>query len=234
MNGYCVIRKAENQRGDWKAMIAVLVPDLVASGRAVTSQDREMLRSWRYNYGALLRRSGNRWSQPAVTATKSSCESRNADSFADAKVHAPIASESAVGVVPKKKAKLAKEPSAGRVRSSALPERVSQRSSVPPDYFNPDGPPMEGDFSSANRALASEGRSRCMSVSGGLHAFVATSSHVDVGGDGFSRWWLCDTAVCADLAVRVAVLAGAMSHLRRLSLARSTESWILSKLSLGR
>ena len=177
-------------------MIADLVSDLVASDRAVTSQDREMLRSWSYNYGALLRRSGNRWSQPAaVTATKSSCESRNADSFADAKVHAPITSESAVGFVPKKKAKLAKEPSAGRVRASALPERVSQRSSVPPDYFNPDGPPMEGDFSSASGAIASAGRSRCMSVSGGLHASVATSSHVDVGGDGFSRWWLCVTAV---------------------------------------
>ena len=46
VNDYCVIPRTDNQRGDWKAMIAYLV---IASGRAVTSRDRKMLRSWRHN-----------------------------------------------------------------------------------------------------------------------------------------------------------------------------------------
>ena len=125
MNGYCVIRRTDNQRGDWKAMIAYLAADLIASGRAVISRDRDMLRSWRHNYGAALRRSGNKRSMPAVAITTSSRESNPADSSADAEVHAPVASESAIKAVPKKKTKVTKEPSAGRVRAPAVPERVS-------------------------------------------------------------------------------------------------------------
>ena len=91
-----------------------------------------MLRSWRHNYGAVLRRSGNKRSRPAVAATTSSRKSSFADSSADAEVHAPVASESAIEAVPKKMAKVTKEPSEKKVRASAVPERLSQRSSVPP------------------------------------------------------------------------------------------------------
>jgi hypothetical protein len=97
-------------------------------------------------------------------------------------MHAPVASELAVDEVPKKKAKLTKEPSAGS--RPCRSERVSQRSSVPPpppDYFNPDGSPTEGDSSSASEAMASAGRSRRAFIFGGLcAASVATSSHVGV------------------------------------------------------
>ena len=106
MNGYCVIRRTDNQRGDWKAMIAYLAADLIASGRAVISRDRDMLRSWRHNYGAVLCRSGNKRSMPAVAIMTTSRESNPADSSADAEVHAPVASESAIKAVPKKKTKV--------------------------------------------------------------------------------------------------------------------------------
>jgi hypothetical protein len=33
VNGYCVIRRADNQCGDWKVLIAYLVADLIASSR---------------------------------------------------------------------------------------------------------------------------------------------------------------------------------------------------------
>jgi len=155
-------------------MIAYLVADLIASGRAVVYQDREMLRSWRHNYGAVLRRSGSKRSLPAVAVATSSRTSNPADSSVDAEAHASVTSESAIKAVPKKKAKVTKEPSAGRVRAPAVPERVSHCSSVPPVLFDPDGPPTEGDFSSASGAMASAGRSRRAPAS------VATSSHVGV------------------------------------------------------
>ena len=161
-------------------MIAYLVADLIASGRAVVYRDREMLRSWRHNYGAVLRRSGNKRSLPAVAVATSSRTSNPADSSVDAEAHASVTSESAIEAVPKKKAKVTKEPSAGRVRAPAVPERVSHCSSVPPVLFDPDGPPTEGDFSSASGAMASAGRSRRASASDGLRASVATSSHVGV------------------------------------------------------
>ncbi len=154
VNGYCVIHRADNQRGDWKAMIAYLVADLIASGRAVTSRDRKMLRSWRHKYGAVLRRNENERSRPAVVATTSSRKSSLADSSAGDEMHAPVVSEPAVEAVPNKKAKLRKEPSHGSVN-------VSRRCSVPLVFFYPDGPPTEGDFSSASGAMSSAGRSRC-------------------------------------------------------------------------
>ena len=46
--------------------------------------------------------------------------------------------------------------------------------------FDLDGPPTEGDFSSASGAMASVGRSRRASASGSLRASVATSSHMGV------------------------------------------------------
>ena len=98
-------------------MIAYLVVDLIASGRAVVSRDREMLRSWRHNYGAVLRRGGNKRSLPAVAVTTSSRTSNPADSSVDAEAHASVASESAIEAFPKKKAKVTKEPSAGRLWS---------------------------------------------------------------------------------------------------------------------
>ena len=180
VNGYCIIRRVDNQRGDWKAMIAYLVVDLIASGRAVVSRDREMLRSWRHNYGAVLRRSGNKRSLPTVAVTTSSRTSNPADSSVDAEAHASVASESAIEEVPKKKAKVTKEPSAGKLRAPAVPERVSQRSGVPPVLFDPDGPPTEEYFLSASGAMASAGRSRRASAFDGLRASIATSSHVSV------------------------------------------------------
>ena len=84
-----------------------------------------MLRSWRHNYGAVLRRSGNKRSRPAVATMMSSRKSSLVDSSADAEVHAPVAREPAGEAVPKKKAKLTKEPSEGRVRAQVVPERIS-------------------------------------------------------------------------------------------------------------
>ena len=124
--------------------------------------------------GGMLRRRGNKRSLPAVAVATSSHTSNPAEA------HASVTSESAIEAVPKKKAKVTKEPSAGRVRAPAVPERVSHCSSVPPVLFDPDGPPTEGDFSSASGAMASAGRSRRASASDGLRASVATSSHVGV------------------------------------------------------
>ncbi len=131
-NGYVAISKPGSTHRDWSAMIAYLVTELEVSRRAVTAQDLRQLKKWAHNHGAVLRRAAQVGSSTSTVGT---------------------------GLLPEGGASLIARGAKKRARAEEVVTTVEGApvSSVPvrarkgPRFFDPHGPPTEGDFASAGR-----------------------------------------------------------------------------------
>ena len=127
-----VVPKVGSNHRDWQVMIAYLVINIEVSGRAVSPKDLAQLKRWKHNHSAVLRRAIQASTDvPLIEETPSS---------------RGCAAQVAGGA--KKKAKvLSAETRADDDRMSRVPalERKGPR------FFDPHGPPTEGDFASAGR-----------------------------------------------------------------------------------
>ena len=134
-DGYVVISKPGSIHRDWSAMIAYLVTELEVSRRAVTAQDFRQLKKWANNHGAVLRRAAQGGSCTSTAGSGLRPDGGAAPIFRSAKKRAR-----AEEVVPA----VEEVPVIG----------VSARARKGPRFFDPHGPPTEGDFASAGRRTA--------------------------------------------------------------------------------
>ena len=130
-DGYLAISKPGSTHRDWSAMIAYLVTELEVSRRAVTAQDLRQLKKWAHNHGAVvLRRAAQVGSSTSTAGTGLRPDGGAAPIVRGAKKRAR-AEEEEVPVI-----------------------GVSARTRKGPRFFDPHGPPAEGDFASAGRRTA--------------------------------------------------------------------------------
>ena len=134
-DGYMAIPKSGGTHRDWLAMIAYLVMELDVSGRAVSDQDLCQLKKWAHNHSAMLCRAAQ--------------ASSDASAVEDCPPHRGSASQIARGA--KKRAKTSAVVT--RVEEDRI-LRVPVRERRGPRFFDPHGPPTEGNFASAGRRTA--------------------------------------------------------------------------------
>jgi hypothetical protein len=131
-DGYLAIFKPSSTHRDWSAMIAYLVTELEVSRRAVTAQDLRQLKRWAHNHGAVLRRAARVGSSTFTVKT---------------------------GQLPQGGASLIARGAKKRARDEEVVSTVEGgpvsggpvRARKGPRFFDPHGPPTEGDFASAVR-----------------------------------------------------------------------------------
>ena len=131
-DGYLAIFKPGSTHRDWSAMIAYLVTELEVSRRAVTAQDLRQLKRWAHNHGAVLRRAAHVGSSTSTVRTGQLPEGGSSSFARGAKKRARA--EEVVSTVE------GAPVSGGPVRARKGPR-----------FFDPHGPPTEGDFASAVR-----------------------------------------------------------------------------------
>jgi hypothetical protein len=113
-------------------MIAYLVTELGVSRRAVTAQDLRQPKKWAHNHSAVLRRAAQAGSSTSTVGTGLRPEGGASPIVRGAKKRArAVAVVTAVEEVP----------------VISVPVRERRR----PRFFDPHGPPTEGDFASAGR-----------------------------------------------------------------------------------
>ncbi len=132
-DGYLAISKPGSTHRDWSAMIAYLVTELEVSRRAVTAQDLRQLKKWAHNHSAVLR---------AAQAGSST-------------------STVGTGLRPKGGASPIVQGAKKRARAEVVVTAVEEvpviglvRERRGPRFFDPHGPPTEGDFASAGGRTA--------------------------------------------------------------------------------
>ena len=131
-DGYMAIPKSGGSYRDWPAVIAYLVTELEVSRRAVTAQDLRQLKKWAHNHGAVLRRAAQAGSSASA-------------------VGPPQGGASQIARGAKKRARTAAVVTAvEKVQVISVPVRERRG----PRFFDPHGPPTEGDFASAGRRTA--------------------------------------------------------------------------------
>ena len=150
---YIAIPKPGGTHRVWPAMIAYLVTEMEVSGRAVSDQDLRQLKKWAHNQGAVLRRA--------------------AQASSDLSVHNCAGSTSQIARGAKKRAKKTSAVMTG-VEEDRMPS-VPVRELRGLRFFDPHGPPTEGDFASAGRHAAVQD-----SGEGGSTARIFASSRVDI------------------------------------------------------
>ena len=131
-NGYLMISKPGSTNRDWAAMIAYLVTALEVSRRPVTAEDLRQLKRWAHNHGAVLRRAAPVGASTPTVGTDL----------------LPDGSASLIVRGTKKRARAEEvATTVGGVKVSSVPVRARKG----PRFFDPHGPPTEGDFASAGR-----------------------------------------------------------------------------------
>jgi hypothetical protein len=131
-NGYLMISKPGSTNRDWAAMIAYLVTALEVSRRPVTAEDLRQLKKWAHNHSAVLRRAA-----PVGASTPTVGTDLLPDGGASSIVRGT-----------KKRARAEEvATTVGGVQVSSVPARARKG----PRFFDPHGPPTEGDFASAGR-----------------------------------------------------------------------------------
>ncbi len=129
-DGYLAISKPGSTHRDWSAMIAYLVTELEVSRRAVTAQDLRQLKKWAHNHSAVLRRAAQAGSSTSTVGTGLRPEGGASPIVQGAKKRARA--EVVVTAVEE-------------VPVISVPVRARRG----PRFFDPHGPPTEGDFASA-------------------------------------------------------------------------------------
>jgi hypothetical protein len=132
---YMVISKPGGTHRDWPAMIAYLVTELKVSRRALTAQGLRQLKKWAHNHSAVLRRAAQAGSSTSAVGSGLPRQRGASQIVRGAKKRARAA---------------AVVTTVEEVSVISVPVRERRGSR----FFDPHGPPTEGDYASAGRRTA--------------------------------------------------------------------------------